>query len=152
DEAELLRHAGEDEVGLLLRQVVQLGLAAEQEALAQEAARPERDLRLHDVVARARWVGRRIEEGGQALLLVAVRGEHHEQGRGGPGAPGPTARAARARQSRPAMIITMPPVAASRMAVPRSGCFITSSVGTAIMAAGIRSRNDQRACLAVEPW
>ncbi len=55
-------------------------------------------------------------------------------------------------QVRPAMNIITPPVSASMMAVPRSGCFATRSTGAPIMATGMSSFHDQRACLAVRLW
>ena len=50
DEPELLPHHGEDEVGVLLGHVVQVRLRAVQVSLAEEAAGPDRDLRLVEVV------------------------------------------------------------------------------------------------------
>jgi hypothetical protein len=51
DEAELLGQGGEDEVGLLFGQEVQLALRAQAKALAQKAAGAQGDLGLQDVVA-----------------------------------------------------------------------------------------------------
>ena len=73
DEADLLGQHGEDEVGLLLRQEAQLALRALQEALAPDAARAERDLRLDDVVAGAERIALGVEEGEHPLLLVVVQ-------------------------------------------------------------------------------
>ena len=73
DQAEFLADHGEDEVGLLLRQEVQVALRALQEALAPHPARAERDLRLDDVVAGAERVALRVEEGVDARALVVVQ-------------------------------------------------------------------------------
>ena len=44
-----------------------------QEALAEQPARAERDLRLQDVIAGAERIALRIEEGEDAVLLVIVQ-------------------------------------------------------------------------------
>ncbi len=74
-QAELLGQHGEDEVGLLLGQEVEVALRALQEAAAGDAAGAERDLRLQDVVAGAQRVAVRVEEGQHAALLVVVQQE-----------------------------------------------------------------------------
>src|SRR3546814_10230525 len=51
--AEFLRQHGEDEIGLLLGQEVQMALRAVQEPLAEHAAGAQRDLRLEDEIGRA---------------------------------------------------------------------------------------------------
>ncbi len=51
----------------------------------------------------------------------------------------------------PASITTAAPVAASRMAVPRSGCLATSSTGAPIIPAGISSHQDSLALGADRP-
>ena len=55
---------------MALGQEVELTLGAEQEPLAGDAARAERDLRLQDVVAGAERIALGIEEGEDALALV----------------------------------------------------------------------------------
>ena len=57
DEAELLAHRGEDEVGVLLGHVAEPGLAALEQSLAERAAGADRGLRLVDVVLRLRECG-----------------------------------------------------------------------------------------------
>src|SRR5260221_4319016 len=70
DETELLGQHGEDEVGLLLGQEVEMALRAVQEALAEEPARAERDLRLQDVIAGAERIVLGVEKGVDAVALV----------------------------------------------------------------------------------
>src|SRR3990172_7053396 len=50
-ETHLLGEHGEDEVGVLLRQEIQLSLRALHEALAGNAAGADRDFRLEDMIA-----------------------------------------------------------------------------------------------------
>ena len=69
----LLAERGEDEVGVLLGQEIELALGAEQEALAGHAARAERDLRLGDVIAGAQRILLRVEEDLDAAALVVVQ-------------------------------------------------------------------------------
>ena len=61
DEPELLADDGEDHVGVRLGQVVDL-LHALAEPVAEDVARAEADLRLHDLEARALRVLPRVEE------------------------------------------------------------------------------------------
>ena len=82
DETELFGDCGEDEVGVFLGQEFKLALAAEAIALAQQTARAEGDLGLHDVIARARRIAFRIEEGQHAVALIAVHAEHDIEGHG----------------------------------------------------------------------
>src|SRR5215218_3862827 len=90
-EAELLADHGEDEVGLLLGNVLEVGLGAVQVALAGDAARADGDQGLPRVVGEASStvVGAGVDERGQPLLLVlaehvelehAYRGDHPDQG------------------------------------------------------------------------
>src|SRR6185369_14800185 len=51
DEAPFLGHRREDEVRVTLRQILQVTLAAVEEALAPDPARSDCDLRLRDVIA-----------------------------------------------------------------------------------------------------
>ena len=73
-QAEFLGQHGVDEVGLLLRQEIEVPLGALQEALAPQPARTERDLGLDDVVTRAERIALGVEEHVDALALIAV---HH---------------------------------------------------------------------------
>src|SRR5215217_902037 len=90
-EAELLADHGEDEVGLLLGHVLEVGLGAAQVALAADPAGADGDQGLPRVVGEASStvVGARVDERGQALLLVlaehvelehAHRAQHPDQG------------------------------------------------------------------------
>jgi hypothetical protein len=56
EQTPFLRHCREDEVGMLLGQIVEMALGAVEEALAENAARADRDLRLRDVIAGAERV------------------------------------------------------------------------------------------------
>ena len=58
-QSEFLADHGEDEIGRALGQELQLRLAAVHPALAEHAARAERDLALDDVIARAQRIGLR---------------------------------------------------------------------------------------------
>src|SRR3546814_2144432 len=73
DQAELLRQHGEDEIGLLFRQEVQVALSALHEAFAGEGAGAEADHRLQRVIAGAQRVVLRIEERQHSVLLVVVQ-------------------------------------------------------------------------------
>src|SRR5829696_412010 len=74
-EAELLADHGEDEVGLLLGHVLEVGLGAAQVALAPDPARADGDQGLPRVVGEtsSTVVGARVDERGQALLLVLAQ-------------------------------------------------------------------------------
>ena len=78
DDAELLADDREDEVGVRVGQEAPLRLPAA-EAGADEVARSQPDERLHDLVARARAVGRWIHERQQPGPAVG-RGHRHDQG------------------------------------------------------------------------
>ena len=56
DQAPFLGHRREDEIGMALGQIVEMALRAVEEALAEDAARSDRDLRLGDVIAGAERV------------------------------------------------------------------------------------------------
>jgi len=56
------------------------------------------------------------------------------------------------RQERPASTMMARPVAAIRMAVPRSGWCATSSVGAPISSSGTSSHQLMRAWSADSPW
>ncbi len=88
EEAELLGHGGEDEVGVLLGQEVELALGAQAEAFPQQAARTERDLALQDVIAGAGGVLVGMQEGEDAVALVALHHEHHVRRHGHEGRQG----------------------------------------------------------------
>ena len=77
DETELLGHRREDEISVFFGQEFQLALAAQAEPLAQEAAGAQGDLGLHDVIARARRIGLRVQEGQHPVALILVHAEHH---------------------------------------------------------------------------
>ena len=79
DEAKFFRDRGEDEVSVALGQELQLALATEAIALAQQTAGAEGDLRLDDIVAGARGIGLRVHEGQNAVALVLVHAEHDER-------------------------------------------------------------------------
>ena len=81
EQAELLRHDREDEVRRALRQELEVRLRAVQPALAEQAARADRDLRLNDVVARAERIGLGIQEREHARLLIVAheRPEHGQR-------------------------------------------------------------------------
>jgi hypothetical protein len=127
DQSELLADHGEDEIGGALGQELQLRLAAVHPALAEYAARAERDLALDDVIAGAERIGLWIEEGQHALALVVVQEMPAEQA-------APTAMSssstAMMRSDRPAISTSRAPLAAISAAVPRSGCIATSPAGT----------------------
>ena len=77
DQAELLPHHREDEVGVGVRQGAPL-LPPAAEAEAEEVAGAEADQRLPDLVARARLVGAGVDERQDAVPAVGVaHGEHH---------------------------------------------------------------------------
>ena len=73
DEAPLLADHREDEIGRALRQEFELRLAAVHVALAEHAARADRDLRLDRVIAGAERVVLRVQEREHALPLVVVQ-------------------------------------------------------------------------------
>ena len=82
EQAELLADHGEDEVGRALGQELELRLAAVHPALAEHAARADRDLRLDDVIAGAERVALRVEQRQHALALVVVHevpGDRHRR-------------------------------------------------------------------------
>ena len=81
DHVELLRQHAEDEVGPHLGQVIEMALRPLQQSLAEHPARAERDLRLHDVIARAERVILRIEEGQHAFLLIVMQELESEEAR-----------------------------------------------------------------------
>ena len=72
-EALLLTDGAEDEVGVLLGHVVELGLRTVEEPLAPQAARADGYLRLVDVVPHARGVVLDAEEHEHAHLLVGLQ-------------------------------------------------------------------------------
>ena len=72
-EALLLADGAEDEVGVLLGHVLQLGLRAVEEALALEASRPDGNLRLVDVIARPAEVLLEPEEHVDTRALVGLQ-------------------------------------------------------------------------------
>jgi hypothetical protein len=72
-QSELLGEGGEDEVGGALGDELQVGLRAGHEPLAGEAAGADRDHPLDDVETFAERVGRGVEQGAHALLLVVVQ-------------------------------------------------------------------------------
>src|SRR5277367_6030996 len=71
-QSELLADNGEDEVGRAFRQEFELCLTTHHVALAEQAARTDRDLRLDDVVARAERIVLGFQEGQDALALIVV--------------------------------------------------------------------------------
>ena len=79
DQSELLPEHREDEVGVLLREEIEVRLRAVEPALADHASRTERDRGLRGVVARAQRIARGIEEREDALALVAVQVLQHER-------------------------------------------------------------------------
>ena len=92
EQAEFLADHREDEVGRALGQEFELRLAAVHPALAEHAARADRDLRLDDVVAGAERVALRVEQRQHALALVVVhevpddrhrRAQHRDAARAG---------------------------------------------------------------------
>ena len=149
DEAELLGQGGEDEVGALLRQEVELALGAQAEALAHQPAGAERDLGLDDVVAGAALVRLRVDESEQAGALVGLEHqlEHHRQAAAMSNMPAPTS-----RRLRPASTIIPAPVRVMRIAVPKSGWWATRAAGTRISPAGINRLQESRARSGGRPW
>ena len=81
-EPPLLGEGGENEIGVVLRQVAQPRLGAVAEALAPDLARANGDLRLDGVVAGAANVARRVDEGQDSGLLVAVEAPAPERAEG----------------------------------------------------------------------
>ena len=73
DEAELLAHCGEDEVGVLFGDVRTVRLRAAEESLSGEPAVPDRVLRLLLVVPRPLGVGSRVRERRQPVDLVLIQ-------------------------------------------------------------------------------
>ena len=73
DEPELLREHGEHEVALLDRQELAAALGAVGEPRPEQAARPDRDLRLEHLPARALRVGGGVEEREDPVLLVVAQ-------------------------------------------------------------------------------
>ena len=73
DQPEFLAEHGEDEIGVALRQEVEVRLRAVQPALADDAARAERDRRLRRVIAGAERIATRIEERQDPLALIVVQ-------------------------------------------------------------------------------
>src|SRR6185437_7147461 len=122
-EAPFLGQHGEDEVGVLLRQEGEMRLAPLHEALAENAARADGDLGLQAVIAGAERVVLGIDEIEDAVLLIVA-----------PEAPAMTM--ANFHQRTPARKNMAPPASTSIIAVPRSGCFITSAAGTRMRPAG----------------
>ena len=83
DQPPFLGHGGKDEVGVAFGQIVEVALRSVEEALAADAARPDRDLRLADVIAGAERIAFGVEEDQHALLLIVVEErEQHGQRRG----------------------------------------------------------------------
>src|SRR6266446_8171214 len=83
EEAALLGEYGEDEIGVLLRQELQLPLRSGPESLAEHAAGTDRDQRLNELVAGSLGVPGRLEKGFDALLLIRLEVTPHEwQGQG----------------------------------------------------------------------
>src|SRR3546814_12746166 len=62
-----------DEVGVPLGQIVEVALRPVEEALAADTARPDRDLRLADVIAGAQGLAFGVEEDQHAFLLIVVQ-------------------------------------------------------------------------------
>ncbi len=85
DEAELLRIHREDEVGVPLRDELEVRLRAVQPALAGEAARAHGDRGLDDVVAGAERIARRVEQREDPAALVVVQERPQQRQRGGAG-------------------------------------------------------------------
>ena len=81
DEAQLLAEDAEDVVGGLGAQVVELGLRAVRQALAEEPAGADADLGLEDVEAGAQGVLGRVEEEADALALVVRDDGDEREGR-----------------------------------------------------------------------
>src|SRR2546422_290211 len=72
NEAPLLRQNREHEVGVLLRQELQLTLGPRQEPFAEQSARAYGDERLDELVPRSLRVPGRLEKRLDALLLVRL--------------------------------------------------------------------------------
>src|SRR6478672_5705072 len=70
NKAHLLAHHRKNEVGVLLRQECQSFLRSERKSFSEEATRPNRNLRLDDVVSRCARIGRWIDESLEAILLI----------------------------------------------------------------------------------
>ena len=73
DEAELLGEHREHEVGGLHGEEIALCLGAVRQATPEQPARADRDLRLIELVAGTRDVRSRVQERGQAFLLVVAQ-------------------------------------------------------------------------------
>ena len=122
DEPELLADDGEDEVGVRVGQEVPLRPAGA-EADAGQAAAPERDERLRDLVAGVGRVGERVQEREHARPPVGL-GEREQRDRG----VREGADHGQVRLAHPAGDEHRDTTSASTMAEPRSGSFITRSV------------------------
>ena len=82
DEAEFFADDGENEVGMVLRQEVQLALRSVEEPFAEEHARPDGDFRLDDVIAGAQRIDIRIHKDHDAHFLVVLeKMPEHRHGR-----------------------------------------------------------------------
>ncbi len=79
DQAPFLRHGRKDEVGMAFGKILKMALAAVKETLAPDATGPDRDLRLGDVIAGAERVAVGVEEGLDALFLIAVHHAEHDR-------------------------------------------------------------------------
>ena len=110
-----------------------------QEALAEQPARADRDLRLQDVIAGAERIALGIEEGVGCGSSDSRAGSARRPARPQPPrrpAPGRTSTAARRRGR-----TSPPPPSTSIIAVPRSGCFSTSAAGSRTSSAGTTRRS-----------
>ena len=81
DKAELLTNHGKDEICLFFRQIIQLALASHQKALAENAARAERDLRLGNLVSRPQHIAVGVQKRHHPRFLVITQlGPHDRHG------------------------------------------------------------------------
>ena len=105
-----------------------MALRALEEALAEEAARADRDLRLGDVIAGAERIALGIEEDQHPLALVIVEEAERDRRRPRPAPPAPPTNS---RSGTPARNITVTPPSTTIIAVPRSGWTRISAGGNA---------------------
>ena len=120
-------------------------LAALAPALAGQAAGADRDLRLDDVPAGAERIGFRIEEGQDAVLLVGPQEPIQPPARAAADA---AEASADPPPGRPARNSANAPLAATSMAVPKSGCSRISPVGTPMISAHTSTRAQRAAAAA----
>ena len=139
---ELLADGGEDEVGVLLGDVGQVGLLAVEQALAGDAARSRWRLGLVEVVGRALRCRRcGFEEGAQPVELVLLQhaeldhGDHADDGR----AP---LSSTRWRARTPATSSIAMRMATNTRAVPRSGCGRSAPSGRPARARMVTKRRE----------